>query len=224
MQNNLIKRRYDTFSRIDGFHTKYGTAFAAGSRGATLFTAIGTVAEKMEGSGAKQLSGTGEYRGGTSGKRFWYGEVKEDLTEMRDTAVSIAEAEDTPDFDDSFRLPRSQSYDAMATAARAFLKDAAPHKATFIEFEMPADFLEDLADDLAKFEAADDAQDAGQSSQVGGTADLVDLANQGMKLRKQLQAIVRNKFKGNAAVLAEWESAQHIEATAKGKKVVPAQS
>ena len=54
--------------------------------------------------------------------------------------------------------------------------------------------------------------------EVVPAGNLTALAIAGMKQRKQLQAIVRNKFKGNAAVLAEWESAQHIERASKSAK------
>ena len=210
MKNALIRRQYDMFEMIEAFKVKRGAAFAVGSRGATLFAANSANVTAMRGAGAGQLSGSGEYHGGTSSKRFWYGELKEDLTAIRDTAVSIAEAEDTPDFDDSFRMPRGSGYGVMATAARSFLADAAPHQALFVEFELPANFLTDLAGDLAEFEKAEDKQDDGLLGQVGGTANLAALSIQGMKIRKQLQAIVRNKFKASPAVLAEWETAQHI--------------
>jgi hypothetical protein len=182
-----------------------------------LFAQNQSIVQQMRDRGAEQLSGTGDYHSGSSAKRFWYGEVKEDLTAIRDTAVAIAEAEDTPDFDDNFRMPRGSGYEVMATAARAFLMDATPQKALFVEFEMPEDFLEDLARDLAEFEKAEDQQGEGRLDQVGGTADLAALAALGMRVRKQLHAIVRNKFKQSPAILAEWETAQHVEAPARTK-------
>jgi hypothetical protein len=36
------------------------------------------------------------------------------------------------------------------------------------------------------------------------------LTVQGTKLRKQLLAIVKNNFKGEPGILAEWEAPQHI--------------
>lgn len=217
MTNNHIRRRFDAFDRIRVFGTKHDGVFAPTSRGRALFAKMEETVATMREAGASKLSGTGKYRGGTGGKVFWYGELEEDLRAIRDTAVAISEAEGTPEFDDQFRIPRTSAYDAMLVAARAFLKDATPHKALFLEFEMPEDFLEDLADDIAKFERAGDDQDAGRSDQVGGTADLSALATQGMKIRKQLDPIVRNKFKGNAAVLAAWQSAQHIERPPRGE-------
>lgn len=141
-----------------------------GSRPAKIFAELTAVVAEMQTSGADRLSGEGTYHAGTSTKQFWAAELRTDLEDIRDTAVAISVAEDTPDFDDQFPVPRSRSYDTLANAARAFLKDAAPHKALFLEFELRPDFLEDLKADLEAFEKADDTQDAGLGTQVGGSA------------------------------------------------------
>lgn len=222
MENDLIRRRYETIERISGFGKKYGASFAAGSRGAKLFAEATTTADAMKTAGADKLSGSGQYHSGTEGKVSAFVELKEDLDAIRETAVSISEAEDTPEFDTQFRLPRSSSQTALLDAGRAFLKDATPHKALFIEFEMPEDFLEDLADDIAACEAAGASQDAGLGAQVGGTANLETLSIKGMSARKQLHAIVRNKFRGNAGVLAEWATASHFERPPRSKPAAAA--
>lgn len=196
--------------RTNQFGRRHAGAFAAGSRGAKAFAELAAVVEEMRQAGADRLSGEGAYHAGTSEKQFRAGELREDLEAIRDTAVAIAAAEGTPDFDEQFRVPRSKSYDVLAASARAFLRDAAPHKALFVEFELPADFLEDLAADLEKFEKAADAQDDGLGQKVGGGANLAALAAKGMNLRKQLLALVANKFRGNAEILAEWRTATDI--------------
>jgi hypothetical protein len=216
MENDLIRRRYETIARIAAFGTKHGAAFAAGSRGAALFVEARTTAKALEEAGAGKLSGAGQYHAGTETKLSAFAEVKEDLDAIRDTAVAISEAEGTPEFDEQFRLPRSSSQAALMAAARAFLKDATPHKALFVEFEMPADFLDDLAADIKAVEDAGTAQGDGLGDQVGGTANLATLSTKGMSVRKQLGAIVRNKFRADAGVLAEWESAAHFERPARG--------
>lgn len=221
MTNDDIRQKYEAFGRIAGFGRDPG-GFAETSRGGKLFAEMATLVEAMDQQGAGKLSGTGRYAGGSDSKRYWLGEIKEDLAPIRDTAAAIAEAEDTPDFDDQFRLPRgTNAYGPWITAARQFLADATPHKALFVEFEMPADFLEDLAEDIANFEAAKDEQEAGRSGQVGGTASLDVLAAQGMKVRKQLDAIVRNKYRGNAGVLAAWETAQDIAWRRRERRAAP---
>ncbi|MEO7099790.1 MAG: hypothetical protein ABI162_10545 [Luteolibacter sp.] len=110
---------------------------------------------------------------------------------------------------ENFHAGRVQSSRRRATE-KAFLKDATPHAALFIEFEMDANFLTDLAADIALLEKANDSQGSGLSDQVGGTAELSAEAVKGIKLRKQLLPLVRNKFKKEPGILAEWESASHL--------------
>jgi hypothetical protein len=188
-----------------------------GRGGATLFAGAKTTAKALEDAGADKLSGAGQYHGGTDAKAAALVELKEDLDAIRATAVAISEAEDTPEFDEQFRLPRSSSQTALMDAARAFLKDATPHKALFIEFEMAADFLDDLAADIKAAEDAGVAQGDGLGDQVGGTANLYVLSAKGMSVRKQPGAIVQNKFKGQPSVLAEWATASHFERPARVK-------
>lgn len=225
MTNDDIRAKYEAFSRIDTFGAQHGGEFAAASRGSKLFGEIKEIVAAMEKQGAGKLSGATRYAGGSDSKQYWLGEIKEDLAAIRDTAVAIAEAEDTPDFDDQFRLPRgTNAYGPWLTAARQMLEDATPHKELFLEFELPGDFLEDLAEDIGNFEAATDAQAQGRQEQAGGTASLDVLAGRGMKVRRQLHAIVRNKFRGNAAVVAAWESAQDIAWRRRERKLAaPAQ-
>lgn len=210
MNNDTIRHQYDTFQRIQAFGQKHGDAFTPESRATRLFTDMSSLVTSMDSIGVSKLSGKASFHGGTSQKQLAAELVREDLAAIRETAVAIAEAEDTPDFDDQFRLPRSSSYDVLLTRAKAFLADATPHEALFLEFEMPADFLQDLAADIQLLETADDSQDAGLAQQVANTAELAAAASQGMKIRKQLNAIVKNKFRQDPGILAEWSSAQHI--------------
>jgi hypothetical protein len=86
---------------------------------------------------------------------------------------------------------------------------------------MPVDFLADLATDIAVLEAANDTQDTGLSDQVGGTAELAANALAGIKLRMQLLPLVRNKFRQEPGILAEWESANHIVRVGRSAKAAP---
>ena len=59
-------------------------------------------------------------------------------------------------------------------------------------------------------DGADDEQDAGLGEQVAGTAKLTEETAKGMKARRQLKVLVKNKFSGDAAVMAEWATASRI--------------
>ena len=142
---------------------------------------------------------------------------------IRDVAQSISddEDEDHPELEGLFRLPRSGGDKALLAAARAFRVAAQPLEALFIRYELPADFLADLDADIAACESAEETHEAGLGQQVGGTAALADGIS-GMKLRGVLDTIVKNKYRGNAAVLAEWETARHVVRRSSGGSVAAA--
>lgn len=210
MNNETIRNYYDAFDRMKSFGAKYASSFAQNSRVTGLFTELSPLTTAMENQGVKKLTGSADYHGGTNSKQLATEQLREDLRAIRDTAQAIAEAEGKPEFDDQFILPRSNAYALLLTAAKSFLQEATPHKALFVEFELPEDFLEDLEADIDLLERSDDVQSAGFSEQVAGTAELSALALKGNQLRTQLVPAVRNKFRGEPGILAEWVSAIHI--------------
>lgn len=210
MENEEIRNQYDAYTRIKAFGEKYGAQFDPVSRGQKQFTLMNAVIEKMVEHGVKKLTGKTGFHGATGSKDLAAQALRESLRKIRKTSVSIAEEEDMPDFDDKFVMPRSASYEVLLTRARTVYKEAALHAALFIEFELAANFLETLDKNIKRLEKAGTDQDAGLSEQVGATAELVAAAVEGMKIRKQLLTLVRNKFETNVGVLAEWETANHI--------------
>jgi hypothetical protein len=210
MNNETIRNHYDAFARMKAFAATHAAVFNPGSRAQAQFAVISGVVAAMEGKGVEKLSGTQEFRGGTDAKAVAAENLRAEMRAIRDTAQAISEAEGLPEFDDQFRMPRSYSYEVLLTAARAFLQDATSNQALFLEFEIKATFLADLAADIATLEAADDTQDGGLSQQVGGTAELSAEVKKGLAARKQLLPIVKNKYAGNAGVLAEWATATRI--------------
>jgi hypothetical protein len=210
MNNEMIRNHYDAFSRMNAFATSYAGVFAPGSRAQAQFAVINGVVAAMETEGVEKLSGTQEFRGGTGAKAVAAENLRAEMRAIRDTAQAISEAEELPEFDDKFRMPRSSSFEMLLTAARAFLADATANKALFLEFEIKPNFLADLAADIAALESAVATQDAGLSQQVGGTAELFAKVAKGLAARKQLLPIVKNKFAGQSGILAEWATATRI--------------
>jgi hypothetical protein len=210
MNNEMIRNHYDAFSRMNAFATSYAGVFAPGSRAQAQFAVINGVVAAMETEGVEKLSGTQEFRGGTGAKAVAAENLRAEMRAIRDTAQAISEAEELPEFDDKFRMPRSSSFEMLLTAARAFLADATANKALFLEFEIKPNFLADLAADIAALESAVATQDAGLSQQVGGTAELFAKVAKGLAARKQLLPIVKNKYAGQSGILAEWATATRI--------------
>ncbi len=119
-------------------------------------------------------------------------------------------------------MPRSPSYSQVLTSARAFLADATPLAASFIEYELPAGFLTDLAADIAAFEAAKDDQGAGLTNRVGATRSVAEAIMAGIAALRKLDPLLRNKYRNDPVRLAEWFSASRVECTAAKATPAPA--
>jgi len=83
------------------------------------------------------------------------------------------------------------------------------HHWNFVRFAMPADFLDALTEHITDF------QSALRGNQVMATAAIDDTLEEGLGAVQQLDAIVRNTFHGDAARLAAWTSARHVERSAR---------
>ena len=101
---------------------------------------------------------------------------------------------------------------------RAFVEKATPLKDEFIKREMPADFLDDLMAAINAFEATLDSKNVNTEKRVTATAAIDALVERGRKIVRELDAIVRNKYRNDPATLVGWESVIHVERPTRRKK------
>ena len=125
-----------------------------------------------------------------------------------------------PGFADKFRPPDSPSQTALLTAGDSVVLELAQPSvpAKFIAYEMPADFVQDLQDDIAAIRAADSAMDSDDQEGVASTAAVGRLIKSGMAEVAQLDALMNNKYARNPEKLRAWESASHIKRAPKREK------
>jgi hypothetical protein len=221
MNNELIRNHYDAFLRIEAFHIKYGANFSAAGKASGLFAELAALIPELERRGVGQLEGSTHYHSGTSAKQAAAEQLRTHLRKLRDTARAIAVADKNPAFAEPFVLPRSQAFAPLVTQAKLSLAAARPLTARFVEFELPASFLDALEAEIDRFESASDDQDAGLSTQVGGTAGMVTAVDRGVELRSQLVPLVRNKFEHDPSILAEWETASRIVRVKRSREAEP---
>ncbi len=188
-----------------------------------LFDALGTVADG-EAATAKdtvlgnlvrailaQDAGAGDFHGGTTSKSVQRDGLMAVLRGFNKSAGAIATAEGTPEIMYNFRMPHGTNDTVIAARARAFADAAVPLKAKFLALEHPADFIEALRQRVVDFENADSEQSTGLQGQVGATASIDDLIDQGLVILKQLDAIMHNKYASNPEKLAAWLTASNIQ-------------
>ena len=214
--NDNERRTYEKFVRVRGFGQAHQSDFGAGSLGAQTFTGVGAVVTEIEGLGADEASAHGDARQGTETRAQARAALRVALEAIRDTARVLAI--EILGLGDKLRLPRSNNDQELLNAGRAFHADATPLKAQFIAHELPEDFLEDLAARISSMEAAINNQASGVGNHVAASAAMDDAFSRGIDLVRKLDAIVRNKYADNPAVLAEWTSASHTERAPKRAK------
>jgi hypothetical protein len=208
-------RKLQTFTRMEDFGQAHASDFAANSLALQLFTTLSGIVTKLEQHGSKHVSSHGAARQGTATR----GEARDALRELMEHIRRTARVMDqeVPGLSDKFRMPPPFNDQLLLTSARAFLAEATPLSAQFIAHELPATFLEDLADDIAAMEAAMSDQSSGIGNAVAARASIETTIDEGMVVKSKLHAIIMNKYANDPAVLAEWASASHIERAPKHK-------
>lgn len=214
--NDSENRKHQAFARAHGFALAHASDFGPTSLATQLFATLAGIVSDMDAHAARQTSSRGSAFEGTTTRGQAREELRADLKAINLTARAMAT--DVPGLDDKFRMPPIGNDNLLLNAARAFLADATPLAAQFIAHEMPADFLDDLRDDIAALEAAIRNQSRGTGESVAARVAIETKVDEGVAVLNKLEAIMRNKYANNPAVLAEWASASHIERAPRRKK------
>lgn len=210
----------EMFMRVSEFGVAETVEFPVPTLGGRLFVDLNGVRTELDAQAARQSSGRSSARQGTTTRQEGRENLREDLDAMSRTALAMGE--DVPGLEDKFRRPRGSISDqALLAIARAAALDAPAFEASFIEYGLPADFLEDLNADIAAFETAINAQESGRRGHVTATAAIDEIIERGMKIVRRLDAIVRNRFRDDPARLAAWLSARHVERAPRRRKTTP---
>jgi hypothetical protein len=212
-------RKYQMFVRVRNFCTAHTADFAANSLAAQLIAALVAVIIRLDGLIASQVSGRGAAREGTSSRGAARAALRDKMEAISRTARTLAQT--TPGVDEKFRVPQGSNDRQLIAAARGFAADAAPLSAQFIAHELPADFIDELNADITALEAAISHHTDAVGDHVGARAAIDDAIDEAAGIVRQLDTIVRNKYRNDPAVLAEWASASHTERDPKPKAATP---
>jgi hypothetical protein len=212
----LQQRQYDRFGRAGKFIDEHKDDFAPGSKALTLRDELKSVVDNFQtASQQPKAAGTGS-RSYTSAKLSALNALREDLVLIADTAAVIAAGNSK--FKNTFILPDRRRKNELAAAARQFIKSATPLKAEFEALEMKSDFLDHLKERLEAYEAAQSGQGAEKGQRAVATDPLSGLVAEGDKLVDVLKVVVRNKYRGQNEILADWEAASALEFTPRRKR------
>lgn len=212
--------RLELFQRVDQFGLDHSASIPEASHPATLFAVVKAAIAEIETKAAAQVSEVGSVKGKTTTKSLARSHLLEEVEAINRTARAISLA--IPGVLDRFRMPSSDSDQALLTVARAFAIEAEPLKAEFIKRGLEETFLTDLAQAISDFEDKIGERNSGHDSQVAATAGLDAPFERGMTAVQELRLIVPNIFKNDTAALAAWTSASHTERHSSRKEAKPA--
>ena len=212
-------RRLEMFIRASAFGKAHAGAFPTRTRGADVLTELNAIIAELETHTTAQAAGQRATKAGTTHKAAARAALREDLEAISRTARVMALT--TPGLEDKFRLPRNAGDQVWLAAARAFAQDAVPLKDEFIRRGLPDDFIDDLNADIAAFEASIDSGAQQTGARVAATVAIDAAIDRGMNAVRELDAIVRNVFRNDAATLGAWTSASHTERAPRHAKTAP---
>jgi hypothetical protein len=217
--NMLVTRRLEMLVRVRDFGAAHRDLFPASTLGGKMFVTVGSAVTALSEQAASQLSGRGTARGGASSKAVARAALRDSLDAISRTARALAL--DNPGLDDKFRLPRSQADQALLSAGRAFAHDARPLAKEFIAHDMPTNFLTELNADLQEFEQAIREHAVGKDTHIAARAGIDTAMEAGLTAVQRLDAIVANRLREDPTTVAVWDSARHVERTARTKNAAP---
>jgi hypothetical protein len=215
--NDRQRRRFERLVRSRDAGVAYNASFPATSVGGKAITNISSRIDEIENLDAARSTHQRTAEQGTSFRSDARAALRAQLAAISNTADAIAL--DFPEFKDKFRRPRTNINDqTLLTTGRSFHTEATPVQARFIEYDMPANFLETLNDVIANFEQSINQQNVGASGRRSNSVAIdAALADAEQDLEK-LDTAFRNKFAGDEAALAAWEAAHRMERASKKTK------
>ena len=210
--NDKQRRRFERLSRAANFGASVSADFPGTGKGGQALASLTAAIAEAEAQDTSRATNLRAQQHGASSRKDARAALQSQLAAISDTADAISL--DHPEVKDSFKRPRTNVNDQnLLSTARSFAAAAAdpPLKARFVEYDMPADFLERLDAGIRSFDAAIDTQTTGANTRLASNAGLDDALKRAEQELEKFDAAVRNKFRSDPSRLAAWESARHLE-------------
>ena len=215
--NSTHRRRHERLDRSSAFADANASDFPATSKGGQAAAEIKEALAEIEMHETSRVSSMNSLQQAAVGKKDERESLRAQLRAISDTAKTIGL--DHPEVKGSFKFKGASVSDQMLLAtARAFASASLPLKDLFIEYNMAADFHDVLNATIANFEQHLNRQTAGIGGRIAASASLEDALRRGEAALERMDTAVRNKYRGNPAKLAAWESARRLERPPRRKK------
>jgi hypothetical protein len=209
-------RRYAMLARVRDFGQAHRALFPDSSVGGQAFATVAAAVAELSEHAVAKMSSAREGIRAMKDARHW---LVDRLEAIARTARAIAV--DHPGFDDSFRLPRQYSHEALVTIARVFIQDAEATKNQFVAHGLAETFVAELQKLLGTFEQAARDREAGRSARIAAHAGIEKGLLAGLAAVRKLDVIVANQLEHDPTTLAVWERERRVDSARRPKATAP---
>lgn len=209
--NDRLRRYYERGHRCKKVLTLRRGDFPANSKAVALADTVEEELQALAFLDVERASSIGKSKQGTAGRQ----DTRETLQDMVDAVEETAEAAslDHPELKGVFEIPRGDSTDqTLIATARSFAEKGVAHTAILVEYSLPPTFVTDLGSTADKLETFISLQNEGVGARVNTNAAAKEHMRILNEALERLNVIFHNKYRDDPAVLAEWDSAFHLEA------------
>lgn len=215
--NAKLRRYYERGQRCEKFADAHAEDFPANSKGAALAAAVKERLASLSALDVERANSTGKRQQGSAGRQGAREALRALVEAVAGTADAIAL--DHADIKGMFLLSRTDHTDqTLIATARSFADRATPFVGLFVEFALPASFVADLRSKADALESYISLQNEGVGGRVNANASAEENLKGLNEALERLNVIFRNKYGDNPSILAEWESAYHLEAAPGSKR------
>lgn len=208
--NDTQKRRFERLTRVRDFVRERAAEFPPESKGGQAFVRLNTIIQEAEELDTERATSARVAQQATSGRQDERGALRAQLAAISDTAETIGL--DHAEVKGVFQRLRTNVNDqTLLSTARSFAAAALPLKSRFVEYDMPADFLDRLNVSVGKFEESMNRQNVTTSARTTAGAALEDALGRGEQELERLDTSVRNRFRDQTVLLSAWERARRLE-------------
>lgn len=193
------QQKLDRLRRVAGFGYRHEKDFQPKSRAHTFFAQSVDLLTEIELLREKIVGGMNSQEE----KRQAYLTLHEDLERIALTARLVERHNWLAA--GKFPQPNGRSREGLVEIARQFLTDAEPIKDEFLDYELPADFLEQLKEHIQTYEALNPTPTQAAEAKNQAQTALIAALEQSLELVELLDVIISNKYQGQTKVLAEWK-------------------
>ena len=204
--NVINQRRYDMLVRVRDFGTQHGHLLPASSLAPQAFAAVGAAIGQLEAHDLAEMTASVSSR--ATRKEAARKALVEFLVKMRDTARVVAEGQEG--LGAAFELPATSSEHVTLTVARQFAREAARLEAPFVAHGMPATFLEDLGQLIARFEGARRERGISRDERTAARARLGASLNEALAAVRKIDVIIANHLPEAAVARVVWKQVRRV--------------